>query len=564
MTVEVPPPSVLPPTAAYRPRSRVLFPLFLGFVVLTVVLNLAGVGNIHVHVSWEEKQINEVTKVQNAVTCVDETCCIDRTETPASSPIEYRHPKTSQCTGGTYSVILGSILGSKFQNSTINQTLIVKGVNGFAPYVWAYGPSMTVLSAMESQPGVFVVRIPSMLDSGTYLVHVHAMTSNNSRCTVTGSPIQVTVPKSEDNNVERTFPLCQIQQNRDSLEGRWLRCNALEISSRRCTRTGWIFQPWYCRFHIQPIWQLQHFKTPFWLLIDGTSTTRGVWWALLDSMVPAGHTKNISTANYWKCWGVLDFTIGNVRITYRDSRVHWGAKKLKVDYIRKWKKWTERALCPLQTENENSTTPSLNPWAHAPFHGLSSPSAVVFESVRNAIKQVPECMKHLKGRVMGIGLKPRHKFPWSNRFPRQSPDNIDHQKRILLDTDTGIPFLDIRPMSLAHYFIQKADNVHYVKQCNDPKTGRHVCSDVIEMEIFIILHSVSHKLKPGKVVTPVMNTTCLHNEGNHFRLCMSCPRHMNSPLSGKPMQCIQDRIPKHCLGPNLPHDSVQSQQSCIV
>ena len=97
-----------------------------------------------------------------------------------------------------------------------------------------------------------------------------------------------------------------------------------------CPRDGWYYASRNCHWHIhspREIHQMTRFlPEPLWLVMIGTSVTRGSFQSLVDSLVPeawqlvAGVQNVPGQGTSLKCWGWLDFQVGALRLSFQDFR----------------------------------------------------------------------------------------------------------------------------------------------------------------------------------------------------------------------------------------------------
>lgn len=200
------------------------------------------------------------------------------------------------------------------------------------------------------------------LDPGTYDLHVIMYLACVPDCpskdvrdfmpyAAPGSPFRIVVENVPERSLQ---PLAPCSLGDSPSDGRWVR-SGHPLAPPFTTRSGWAWLPFNCAIQPpHPIWQLPLSAEPLWIMVMGTSTTRGLFWQLMDMVSPTALGAPISKTTLWKCWGVLDYTIGNLRITYRDFRFHYAAKDLKSDgykgatYVQLAEAWMQRNVCPKQ------------------------------------------------------------------------------------------------------------------------------------------------------------------------------------------------------------------------
>lgn len=235
----------------------------------------------------------------------------------------------------------------------------------------------------------------------------------------------------------------------------------------------------------------------------GTSTTRGIFWQLMDMVSPPALGANISFTQLWKCWGVLDYTIGNLRITYRDFRWHYPDKMLKSDnyrnatYAELGEAWLYQNVCPALI---NWTDPLCAgdgcDWANvnkAHWFNKRVPDAIVVEdhgAVPNSVylktearRQCFGAYKKSGGKIIRISTKPR--------IPEQT--GVAYTKQAAADVASAVDSklsIDVVPMAIPLFNRGRGiigHEAHFIQQC-DGGYGRHVCGDVMEMEVIWVVH----------------------------------------------------------------------------
>jgi len=200
-------------------------------------------------------------------------------------------------------------------------------------------------------------------------------------------------------------------------------------------------------------------EQPLWIAILGTSTTRGIFFEFVDTILPEQQTVNLTQSKWWKCWGVLDATIGNFRITYRDQRLHYGDEVLSEDYRTMAMHWMYQNICP---KHMSSSKGGVD-WANLTQAGWKAvPDMIVVESLPVVLEQKngTSCLAEFEengGLVVGISHKPRNPAFTNSQVAR------DHSAQ---QQSHGRSYLDIFPMARPMYNHRRGDNrvrnIHYV------------------------------------------------------------------------------------------------------
>jgi hypothetical protein len=213
--------------------------------------------------------------------------------------------------------------------------------------VWLYGPSMftaSVLPDIDSAghtQGYFVDFVAP--DPGSYQMYVVWMNIDTKPWwspvvaqQVLGSPFALEVrerpahtgpappawqplpPATEVLDISRAgnLPFCTHAREQ---YGRWVRC-ADAPEALGCMRGGWIWLPLTCRLQFYHYDLLPRVRHPTWIVIAGSSIIRGTFLMLMDRML--GTRVPSIDERTTKCWGWIDFYMGNMRISYLDFRVH--------------------------------------------------------------------------------------------------------------------------------------------------------------------------------------------------------------------------------------------------
>ncbi|KAJ8047374.1 hypothetical protein HOLleu_06358 [Holothuria leucospilota] len=147
---------------------------------------------------------------------------------------------------------------------------------------------------------------------------------------VSGSPFRLIVRGHEldtdDLKVQTdNLPSCQTISREDPswVEGAWM-TRKLTGKKHGVLRSGWVFQPKRCSFDTfttDDIEIASHSKVPKTIAILGSSTERGIFLSLVDLALHKHEKRNLSKSDLSKCWGFVEFRLGNLHFIYQDFRV---------------------------------------------------------------------------------------------------------------------------------------------------------------------------------------------------------------------------------------------------
>ena len=459
---------------------------------------------------------------------------------------------------------------------------LIKGTD--VPFVVLSGPSVfsvdniTTVTTNQSS-NYYRLVFPERMDSGTYEMHI-IFYMDKTPYAIPGSPFPVVVQdddkydmaaimKDDDDNDDDDTPYCNAAFTSSQVPGRWIRATPKELASGTSPRDGWIWKPFECQFYMQPTRTLPCGE-PLWVAVFGTSTIRGVFFELLDTILPerqSDSSSTIASVAWWKCWGYLDASVQNFRFSYRDLRLHYPESRLSPGYKDLALHWLYQNVCPRRL---NGTAAA---WANTTRDQWSQIDVIVAESDDLLRSVVPGCVEEFEaagGTFMGVSLKPR-----SASLNNLATGRLVSQQH----EEQGRPFLDVAPMARPMYNNGRktgmATDVHYVHNgfCRFNRRTKHICSGVVEMEVFAILHTI-RQLRPSwaksldaatvhnKCVAAVANKPELdseepgtalkqqqqHNDGVVLQptICMQCPLNFGY-LDTQPIQCTEG-IPLECLG----------------
>lgn len=422
--------------------------------------------------------------------------------------------------------INGLKLDNQFNATTPISTSMVLGISHAQgnifdpPYVVLYGPSLFSLDNVTLlNPGHFELAFPKEIIPGTYEMHVIIYKSSGSKRPygIHGTPFVVTFTPSQVQNMPREIsaidtPYCNFAYSSSQKNGRWIRAPSEHQIQGISPRSGWIWRPQTCQMQMHAIWKLPCLKNPIWIVIMGTSTTRGLFFAALDLIFTELQLQELNIMNMWKCWGFLDFRVGNFRISYRDFRFHYADNKLSAGYREFGVEWLHQNVCPRHLNTSSSK-----------HYDYGVPDFIVVESPEVLRKQSSGCLEEYEnngGVFIGMSHKPRSSEIRS--FVNVEPS--DAYERV------GRPFIDVYPMARPLYNNDRSSfdgrDIHYAHtgHCfqQSPK-AIHVCSTAIEMELFMVLHVIG-QARPGIFDSMAANCTRRRHSRKAFTLCKSCPK----------------------------------------
>ena len=388
--------------------------------------------------------------------------------------------------------------------------------NILPPYAVLYGPSLlsvdTVRHVGGAGPGQgqFLLTLPTAMDTGDYQMHIIVYLPDDKLTrvpyAVPGSPFALRVLAAAPITSLAPLPFCD-SLNSDQGPGRWLRVPSQQQAAGLSTRDGWIWAPHSCRFQMTPIKELSRcLQEPLWIMIIGTSTIRGLFFMAMELILSETKLQEANILEFWKCWGFLDFQIGNFRISYRDSRLHYSDKMLSDGYRDNFSEWMRHNVCNRKGQN-NSPHHSV---PHVP--GFPSPHVIMAESPDDVRDVYPGCVDEYtalhSGTFVGLSHKPR-----DNTFASQK--NLANEYASKLQ-----PYMDVFPMSRPFYNNDRMEfngkDIHFVHTGNcyaseGNPTATHVCSTVMEEELQMMMHYI-RQLRPGDVAGKCGNSQS-HSEG---------------------------------------------------
>jgi len=165
-------------------------------------------------------------------------------------------------------------------------------------------------------------------DPGIYEVHALVILLSGTQRTFNltqagGSPGVLRAARNQEINrsSQRWAEKRRCQLGVDQVKGRWMQIPKASECNFGCARDRWYYVSTNCHWHVhspREIHEMTRFlppTEPLWLVMVGTSITRGSFQSLVDSLVPeaweltAGEKNVPGVGTSVKCWGWLDFRL---------------------------------------------------------------------------------------------------------------------------------------------------------------------------------------------------------------------------------------------------------------
>lgn len=191
-------------------------------------------------------------------------------------------------------------------------------------------------------------------DPGIYEVHALVILLSGTQRTFNltqagGSPGVLRAARNQEINrsSQRWAEKRRCQLGVDQVKGRWMQIPKASECNFGCARDRWYYVSTNCHWHVhspREIHEMTRFlppTEPLWLVMVGTSITRGSFQSLVDSLVPeaweltAGEKNVPGVGTSVKCWGWLDFQVGGLRLSFQDFRlVNYRVDQVEVAFKR--------------------------------------------------------------------------------------------------------------------------------------------------------------------------------------------------------------------------------------
>lgn len=197
-------------------------------------------------------------------------------------------------------------------------------------YVWIANNKHIFIAEVENNGDGTLTASYSSDFPGTYLIYVDdvqlpgkATPESKRGRPIIGSPFELEISGPSAAPDLDKLPLC-ITRNDDTKSsfwrpGSWI-SSRIAGAKHGVMRNGWVFQPESCAyetFSYEDIIAIANRDTPTWILVLGGSVQRGLFLTLVDMALANGQKRLFRQSALQKCWGWLDFQVGNFRLSYQ-------------------------------------------------------------------------------------------------------------------------------------------------------------------------------------------------------------------------------------------------------
>jgi hypothetical protein len=397
-------------------------------------------------------------------------------------------------------------------------------------YILFQGPTIFSPRKITRNTTLSIVEFVA-LDAGNYKIHVEVLlkrpgVGNNTYTRVVDSPFVLTVIDGNGGHAGKqhiNFPTQQCTEAKwEEGHGRWVPC---QMWQSRCPRSGWSWVPEKCYYEIYSSEEIVNTAYPFWLVLAGTSVQRGTFFSIIDTLL-GGKAANLTESSFWKCWGWMDFSQGNFRVSYIDFRVHFmffDAAYLGDNVESDYHRHAMVAIRQLVTSHKG--------------HG---PDMFYLELLHHAfIDQPKTSISTLLTIRSWFGLAWQGRFivhlnknGLSERgaFTRSVDEGKPRLLQLLGELDASqIDYIDEEHMAfpLLHTMEYALNSglfgQHWHKQCN--LNGIHSCSPVADMAAYQLLN-----IARPRMVANILQRSSVHRWGDKdtrdipFQFCLDCPK----------------------------------------
>ncbi|XP_071850064.1 uncharacterized protein [Apostichopus japonicus] len=368
---------------------------------------------------------------------------------------------------------------------------------------------------------------------GDYQLYVEEI-SRSSQKQLPGSPFTLIINGSAIDVNERVkeanrLPSCQTIQQHDPswLDGDWV-TRDLAGDERGTLRSGWVLQPRRCSFDIFTTDDLERASlssVSSTIVVLGRSTERGIFLSLVDLALRKKEKTNLKDSVLWRCWGMEEVRIGNLRFIYQDFRIEGASMKHMNDSTH------INITCHNDTkvsDNNDFFGDAIGFFQETLFTEKIQPDVVIMVVLNDLQleileKTIPPLWNGTFYALNGFKAHEGSLYtPNGKETDAESANSFTLDKRIrnLNGFKLATPW---RHTTEKAPFIMKS--MHWHKPCNDMNGKIKVCSNPTEMIAQILLGmAIAPDGKDAWLVSLKNCESTTRNVSRKIRFCHDCPK----------------------------------------